>query len=211
MNKIRVLAPLAAALLALPSPAPAAAPKRCTRGGAVLLARSGDVLVVGIRHRPRNSETRRDEYLGCLASTGRRFRLFFSRDFGDDLREHDRFAFLEGRFLGVVREFEGGVSLSQTATTYDVVRRRVARTSRRCNSVDDGDFSGPQEVAFFGRGAIAYTCRRLWVTDAKRERQLEPDNTDVRQLAVSDGPFATRLYWTVYAGEVATVKSAELL
>ena len=208
MKKL-LLPVLLASLLAVPVPVAQAAPK-CTRDGAVLVARGGDVIVVGIRRKPRGQETRRDDYYACLASTGRRFRILTSRDLGDDLIERAQFTFLAGRFLGVVRSFQGGVSASQSADTFDVVKRKRVHSTRKCDGVGSGDASGAQEIAFLPRGGLAYTCNRLWIADAKGERQLEADGTDVRQVAVSDGPFAEKLYWTVFAGETETVKSLTL-
>jgi hypothetical protein len=202
-----------AAVLALPSAAGAATPS-CTRGGAALLARGGDVFVVSIARKPRGQETRRDSVYGCRARTGKRFFMFASRDFGLDLIERDTFTIIDGRHVGVIRNFEGGISESRTARTYDVVTRKRLRATTRCDRRDQGDFSGPYEVMFLRNGGIAYTCNQLWVTDAKGERRLEPEGTDARQLAVStDGPFAQRLYWTVYTGtdiETETVRSAVL-
>jgi hypothetical protein len=208
------LLPFLALVLVAALPAPASAAPSCTRGAAKQLARGGDVVVVAITRKPRNQETRRDSVYGCRARTGRRFFLFVSRDFGLDLIERDTFTILDGRHVGVIRTFEGGISESRTARTYDVVTRKRIRATTRCDRRDQGDFSGPYEVMFLRGGGIAYTCNQLWVTDAKGERQLEPEGTDVRQLAVStDGPFAQRLYWTTYAGpnaETETVRSAVL-
>ena len=116
---------------------------------------------------------------------GRRFELFYSRSFGDDLIEHDDFTIVEDRYIGALRHFEGGVSESRTAATYDTFTRTKLRNSDPCDSVDTGDFSGVEDAAFLPRGGLAYACGRLRISDRLGDRQLEPPGTDVRQLAVS--------------------------
>ena len=91
------------------APTAQAAPKSCQREGATLLAASGKVRVVSVKEKPQNSETRRDRIYGCWTSTGRRFTLFQSRDFGLDSIERDHFEIIDGRYIGAIREFEGGV------------------------------------------------------------------------------------------------------
>jgi hypothetical protein len=201
----------AVAALALPTAAHAAAPS-CSRGGGNVVAASAKVRVISIANKPKNQESRRDHILGCRVATGRRFELFFARDFGLDLIERDTYEIVEERYIGVLRDFEGGVSESRTAATYDTFTRKKLRTSGPCDSVDTGDFSGVEDAAFLPRGGLAYACGRLRISDAKGDRELEPPGTDVRNLAVSFNTrgFNSRLYWVVVAGAITTAKSLDL-
>ena len=191
---------------------PAVAAPSCTRGGAKVIAASAKVRVVSIPNKPKNQESRRDHILGCRVFSGKRFELFFARDFGLDLIEHDDYEIVEERYIGVIRDFEGGVSESRTAATYDTFTRKKLRNSGPCDSVDTGDFSGVEDAAFLPRGGLAYACGRLRISDAKGDRELEPPGTDVRNLAVSFNTrgFNSRLYWVVVAGNVVTAKSLDL-
>ena len=204
------VAGLAAFALAATS-AGAAAPS-CSRGGATILAASGKVRVVSVPNKPKNQESRRGHVLACRTTTGRRFELFFSRDFGLDLIERDQFTIVGERYIGVIRDFEGGVSESRTAATYDTFTRKKLRTSGPCDSVDTGDFSGVEDAAFLPRGGLAYACGRLRISDAQGDRELEPAGTDVRNLAVSFNTrgFNSRLYWVVVTAGVAAEKSLDV-
>jgi hypothetical protein len=201
----------ALAALTLSATASAAAPS-CTRGGGKVVAASAKVRVISIANKPHGQESRRDHILGCRIFTGKRFELFFARDFGLDLIEHDHYEIVQERYIGVIRDFEGGVSESRSAATYDTFTRKKLRTSQPCDSVDTGDFSGVDDAAFLPRGGLAYTCGRLRIADAKGDRELEPPGTDVRNLAVSFNTrgFNSRLYWVVVAGAVTTPKSLDL-
>jgi hypothetical protein len=192
--------------------APAVAAPSCTRGGGKVIAASAKVRVVSIANRPKNQESRRDHILGCRVFSGKRFELFFARDFGLDLIEHDDFTIVDERYIGALRDFEGGVSESRTAATYDTFTRKKLRNSGPCDSVDTGDFSGVEDAAFLPRGGLAYACGRLRISDSKGDRELEPPGTDVRNLAVSFNTrgFNSRLYWVVVAGAVVTPKSLDL-
>jgi hypothetical protein len=196
------------ALLAVAAPAHAA-PKSCQREGGKLLAASGSARVVAVRERAQNSETRRDRIYGCWTSTGRRFTLFHQRDFGLDLIERADIEIVGGRYIGIIRHFEGGVSESRTAATWDAQRHRKVHDSKPCDGVSSGDFSGVEDAVFFRNGGIAYACGRLRIVDSRGDRELEPAGTQVRHLAVSANThgFGERLYWTV--GDV-TVKSLTL-
>jgi hypothetical protein len=145
-------------------------------------------------------------------TTGKRFELFFARDFGLDLIEHDTYEIVQERYIGVLRDFEGGVSESRTAATYDTFTLKKLRNSGPCDSVDTGDFSGVEDAVFLPRGGLAYACGRLRISDSKGDRELEPPGTDVRNLAVSFNTrgFNSRLYWVVVAGAVTTAKSLDL-
>ena len=199
------------AVLALSASAAEAAPN-CSRGGGKVVAASAKVRVIAIPNQPKNQESRRDHILGCRVATGKRFELFFARDFGLDLIERDDYEIVDERYIGVIRDFEGGVSESRTAATYDTFTRKKLRNSGPCDSVDTGDFSGVEDAAFLPRGGLAYACGRLRISDSKGDRELEPPGTDVRHLAVSFNTrgFNSRLYWVVVTGNVAQEKSLDL-
>jgi hypothetical protein len=199
------------AVLALSASAAEAAPN-CSRGGGKVVAASAKVRVIAIPNKPKNQESRRDHILGCRVATGKRFELFFARDFGLDLIERDEYEIVDERYIGVIRDFEGGVSESRTAATYDTFTRKKLRNSGPCDSVDTGDFSGVEDAAFLPRGGLAYACGRLRISDSKGDRELEPPGTDVRNLAVSFNTrgFNSRLYWVVVTGNVAQEKSLDL-
>jgi hypothetical protein len=214
-SRLRALAAaagLAAAAFALAAPAAQAAVPNCSRGGATVIAASAKVRVVSIPNRPKNQESRRGHVFGCRTTTGKRFELFFSRDFGLDLIEHDTFQIVGERYIGVIRDFEGGVSESRTAATYDTFTRKKLRTSVGCDSVDTPDFSGVEDAAFLPKGGLAYACGRLRINDAKGDRELEPPGTDVRNLAVSFNTrgFNSRLYWVVVTNGAAQEKSLDV-
>jgi hypothetical protein len=199
------------AVLALSASAAEAAPN-CSRGGGKVVAASAKVRVIAITNKPKNQESRRDHILGCRVATGKRFELFFARDFGLDLIERDDYEIVDERYIGVIRDFEGGVSESRTAATYDTFTRKKLRNSGPCDSVDTGDFSGVEDAAFLPRGGLAYACGRLRISDSKGDRELEPPGTDVRNLAVSFNTrgFNSRMYWVVVTGNVAQEKSLDL-
>jgi hypothetical protein len=178
------------------------------RDGAKLLAAAGSVRVVSVEEKPRNSETRRSRVYGCRSTDGRRFTLFLSRDFGLDLIQRDAFTIVDGRYAGVISDFEGGVSESRTAAVYDTKTRRRIHASTPCDSVDTGDFSGVEDAVFFDGGGLAYACGRLRIADGKGDRELEPAGTDVSHLAVAENTFGfrPRLYWTASG----TLKSLDL-
>lgn len=202
------VAATACALACLATTAQARVPS-CTRGGATLLAADGATRVISVRVRARNQETRRDYVMGCRTPTGRRFGLFLRRDFGLDLIERDAFTVVDGRYIGVLRDFEGGVSESQSAAVWDSWTRTRLHDSKRCDEVDSGDFSGVEDVAFLPRGGMAYACQGLRIADARGDRELEPAGTDVRNVVVSipSRGVAPRLYWVVVNGAAEQVKS----
>ena len=171
------------AFLAVAAPAEAA-PKSCQREGAKLLAAGGSVRVVSVKEKPQNSETRRDRIYGCWTTTGRRFTLFLQRDFGLDLIERAHFEIVDGRYIGVIRQFEGGVSES-------LHRRHLGRpeatapstTPSRATRSPAGDFAASMDAVFFRGGGMAYTCwRQSRIVDGKGDRELEPAGTRVTQL-----------------------------
>jgi hypothetical protein len=197
-----------AALLAIAAPAQAA-PKSCQRDGATLLAASGSARVVSVKEKAQNSETRRVRLYGCWTSTGRRFTLFLQRDFGLDLIERADIEIVGGRYIGVIREFEGGVSESRTAATWDASKHVAVRNTKPCDEVSTGDFSGVDDAAFYHGGGLAYSCNgSLRLSDNKGDRELEPQGAKVTQLAVSANSqnFGERLYYT----QDATLKTVVL-
>ena len=113
-------------------------PQSCQREGAKLLAASGNARVVSVKEKAQNSETRRDRIYGCWTTTGRRFTLFLQRDFGLDLIERAHIEIVDGRYIGVIREFEGGVSESRTAGTWDASKHVAVRNSKPCDEVSSG-------------------------------------------------------------------------
>jgi hypothetical protein len=189
-----MLRPIAAlgsliAVLAVAAPAHAAAPS-CQREGATLLAASGNARVVSVKEKAQHSETRRVRLYGCWTTTGRRFTLFLQRDFGLDLIERAHIEIVDGRYIVIIREFEGGASESQTAGTWDASKHIALRNSKPCDSVDIGDFSGIEDAVFYKNGGMAYSCNgNLRLTDAKGDRELEPQGAKVNSLAVSSNSF----------------------
>lgn len=205
MNRPLAVLTSVLALLAVAAPAQAATPS-CTRGGASLLAADGKVRIVSVKEKAKNSETRREHVYGCWTSTGRRFTMFTSRDFGLDLIERDHYEIIDGRYIGAIRDFEGGVSESRTAQTWDVQKHATVFDTKRCNEVSSGDFSGVEDAVFLKNGGIAYTCwQQSHIVDGKGDRLLEPNGTRVESLAVSRNSqsFSERLYYT--ANDVAKV------
>src|SRR4051794_33614042 len=196
---LRSFSAIAALIAVLAVAAPAqAAPPSCQRDGARLLAASANARVVSIKERPHGSETRHDRIYGCWTTTGRRFTLFVERDFGLDLIERAHIEIAGGRYIGVIREFEGGVSDSQTAGTWDAQRHVALRTSKPCDEVSTGDFSGVDDAVFYRNGGMAYSCNgSLRLTDGEGDRELEPQGAKVSQLAVSanSDSFGERLYY----------------
>jgi hypothetical protein len=194
MKRVLLLLP---ALLVFAAPAQAA--PSCTRNGAKLLAASGSVRVVSLKGERGKTETRHDRILGCRTSTGRRFTMFEAVDHGLDEVRVDTFTIVQGRYVGVFTDFQGGTGDSFTAATYDVVKRKRLHTTSAC----DGSEDGVDEAVFFKNGGMAYSCGQLRVADGKGDRQLEPEGIDVQQLAVAAGG---RLYWTANG----VVKSLDL-
>jgi len=196
----RLLLPLLAllTLMVVAAPATAAATPSCTRGGAKLLAADGKVRVVSVKEKPQNSESRRDRIYGCWTTTGRRFTLFQARDFGLDSIERDHFEIIGGRFIGVIRDFEGGASESQIAATFDAQKHKAVHDTKPCDEVSAGDFSGVEDAVFFSGGGIAYTCfKQSRIVDGKGDRALEANGVVVTNLAVSANShdFTERLFY----------------
>ena len=205
MTPRRLLPAVLLAALLVPAAVADAKPPSCTRGGATLEEASGNVRVVrrGLKTNGVN-ETRRDGLSACWAPTGKRFRVATERDFGDDLRSSSRIEIVDERYVGIVTDFVGGVSESRSAAVWDAKTRRRLHASKACD-VDQGDFSGVDDVAFLPRGGMAMSCRKLLLfrTGAtKTPEQLEAGG--VRSLAVTRHShfFIARLYWTLEDGAV---------
>jgi hypothetical protein len=180
------------ALLAVAAPAQAA--PSCTRDGAKLLAADGRVRVVSVKEKAQHSETRRERVYGCWTTSGRRFTLFLSRDFGLDSIERDHFEIVDGRYIGAIRDFEGGASESRTAATFDAQKHVGVHDELPCDKPEVGDSTGVEEAVFFKGGGIAYTCfqQEAHIVDAKGNRRIEDTAAN---LAVT--PDGDRLYYTV--------------
>jgi hypothetical protein len=197
-------------LLVLASPAHAA--PSCTRDGAKLIAAQPGVRVVSVAAKRSKGETRHDKVYGCLVSTGRRFTMVEEVDHGLDEIVRDTFTIVGGRYVGVFTEIEGGVGETFRASTYDVKLRKRLHDSSACDGFDDGVIAGVRDAVFFKNGGMAYSCGQLRIADGKGDRQLEPAGTNVSDLAVASGGIDSgpRLYWTVTANNVQTLKSLDL-
>jgi len=198
MIRPSLLLTFALAAFAVAAPAAHAAAPSCQREGATLLAASGKVRVVSVKEKPQNSESRRDRVYGCWTSTGRRFTLFQSRDFGLDSIERDHFEIVGGRFIGAIRSFEGGASESRTAATFDAQKHKAVHDTDPCDEVSAGDFTGVEDAVFFRNGGIAYTClQQSRIVDGKGDRELEANGVVVTSLAVSanSNSFSERLFY----------------
>ncbi len=204
----RPIAIVASLIAFLAVAAPAEAARSCQREGAKLLAADGRVRVVSVKERAQNAETRRDRIYGCWTTTGRRFTLFLQRDFGLDLIERAQFEIIDGRYIGAIRQFEGGVSESLTAATWDAQNHRAVHDSEPCDEVSAGDTSGVLDAVFFHGGGMAYTCwGHIHLADGRGDRELEPAGTRVTQLGISRNGhgLAERLYYLVDDTTVKTV------
>lgn len=217
-SPIRILAAAAAAVavLAAPAlPAGAATSKSCTRGGARLIAAEGQTRVVRLKvKRQGTQETRREHVLACWVKTGRRTTVAREVDHGDDNRARTRVEINDGRYVGVRRHNEGGVSESIQAAVYDARTGRKRHDSAACDKVEQGDFGGVYDVAFTERGGMAMACNRLLLyrKAGSQLETIEPAGAQVRQLAVSrySHHFGQRLFWTVGEGDGETTKSIAL-
>jgi hypothetical protein len=214
--KRALLAALAAAVVtSLIAVVPAALsthrPPSCLRDGARLVAAEGNVRVVRVKTRRPARATRSESLLACWAPTGRRGTVVRELDFGDDLRTRSVIEIVDGRYVGAIVDYEGGVTETIRAHVYDARNRRKVHDSRPCD-FERGDFTGTDDVAFLPRGGMAFACSRLVMfKDASSTtlQTLEPAGTDVRNLAVGrfSRGFSPRLYWSVFTGDQATAKS----
>lgn len=206
--RLLVLALLACALFA---PVAEARSKSCTRGGATLEAADGNVRIVRRELKLRMQETRREAVMACWAPTGRRRTVIVEQDVGLDLITRTDLEIVDGRYVGVVADFEGGVSESVSAAVWDARTRKRLHTAKACDD-NEADFGGPEDVVFLPRGGMAFACGRLLLFrrgSTKTAQQLEPPEADVRQLGLSlrARGFGPRLYWTLGDG---TLKALDL-
>jgi len=211
----RLLLPLAAAALvalgAAPGTASAAAKPSCTRGGATAVAVSPSVKVVRVKAPRSEGQTRHVKLLACRVRTGARRTIADLADRGLDNIASATVEIVDDRYVGVRERNEGGVSESVVARVFDARRGRLLHTSRPCDELDQGDFGGVDDAVFLEDGGMAFSCGRLFLfrrAGAALE-QLEPDGTDVRQLAVSRDTrgFSPVLFWIVATPEGETAKS----
>lgn len=206
---------LAAALAPQTAAAAAAAKARkapsCLRGGAHVEQRAGGVRVVRMKGKNGSGqETRHENVLACWAQTGRRVTIAEEVDFGLDNIASTKVEIVDGRYVGVVETNEGGVSISVSARVYDAAKHKLLHDTSECDSVDSGDFGGPDDVAFLEGGGIAFACNQLVLfrkASTPTPQLLEPLGTDVRQVAVShySNGFGQRLFWTVGDGGLGEV------
>src|SRR4051794_14192544 len=145
------------ALTLLLAPAAEAKAKSCTRDGATLEAAAGKVRVVSRKLKLRMNETRREALLVCWTSTGDRKRMLIEQDVGEDLITRVRIVINDERYVGLDVEFEGGASESTTAAVWDAKKQKKLHTSKRCDQVDQGDFSGPEDAEFLPKGGLAFS------------------------------------------------------
>ena len=200
---MRILLPAFLLFALLASAAEAKTPS-CTRGGAKLEAADGKVRVVRKKLELTKQRTRREALMACWTSSGKRKTIVLEEDLGDDLVTHSALEIVDERYVGIVTDFVGGVSDSRSAAVWDAKTRRRLHASKACD-VDQGDFSGVDDVAFLPRGGMAMSCRKLLLfrTGAtKTPEQLEAGG--VRSLAVTRHShfFIARLYWTLEDGAV---------
>jgi hypothetical protein len=197
-----------AAVLAIAPMAHAATPS-CNRGGAKVLAAEGSVSIVSVTPKQKGNTVPKDKVYGCWISNGKRFQLF---SWYPDSEEETTFDIVGGRYIGVFRIIEEGVAGNSFANTWDARKRVALHGTAPCNGTqedpsDDESRFGPESAVFFNGGGIAYTCAGgtiSHIVDAKGDRTLEPDGTQVAALAVT--PSGNRLYY--FAGDA--VKTLEV-
>ena len=187
--------------LAIIAPSASAAAPKCTRGGAEVLAMSGNTSVLSI-----TSRSEEEQAYGCWKPTGKRFKLFGNLE----IDEATEWSIVAGRYIGVLRTFMGGVaSGGSAAKSWDARKRSVVHAPTACDKIvedpdqeESGTAGGPSNAVFFRGGGIAYTCAGNMIShiaDGKGDRELEPNGTTVTSLAVT--PAGDRLFYM--AGETA--------
>jgi len=203
----------AAGALAFPgAPASAATPPSCSRGGAHLEAASGHTRVVRVSLKKTHNETKHEKLLSCWTTTGKRRTVAEEVDFGADNRASTEVEIVQGRFVGVVEENEGGQIDSISARVYDArMATKLHDSADTCDKVDQGDLRGVLDVAFLKNGGLAMSCNRLLLyrNAANTLETVEPAGTLVYQLGVSNHSpaFGQRLFWTVTVGANTVTKS----
>lgn len=168
------------------APAQAAKAKSCYRGGAKLEAAADGTLIVRKKLKPQGQyQTRREQFLACRKSTGKRFVIVTEADNGlDNVASTEFEIYYSGRYVGVIATNTGGTSESVRAAVFDVIKRKKVHDSTSCDH-EQGDVSGPRAVAFVARGGMAMACGGLFVyrnADAP-EWQIEPMDAQVWNVA----------------------------
>jgi hypothetical protein len=200
----------ALALTLLIAPAAQAKTPSCTRDGARFEAGAGKVRVVSKPLKLRMNETRREALLVCWTPTGKRKQMLVEQDVGEDLITRVRIEIVDERYVGLDVEFEGGASESTTAALWDAKKRKRLHTSKRCDQVDQVDFSGPEDVEFLPKGGLAFSCGPLWLfRRASTNTPTQLETAGVRQIGSSQHAFgqSNLLYWTLDDG---TTKSLDI-
>jgi hypothetical protein len=188
-----------------------AATKSCFRGGAKLEAAAGGTVVVRLKARRTQGQTRHENLLACWVKTGLRVTIAEEVDHGLDNIARTDIEIVEGRYVGVLEENEGGVSISRQARVYDARGRRLVHDSKAC---DRGDLHGVDDVVFLDDGGMAMSCGQLLLfrRAGSAIETLEPAGTDVRQLGASHGTegFGQRMFWTIVTPQGEVTKSLQL-
>jgi hypothetical protein len=204
-------------LFAVAGPAAdAAKTKSCTRGGAKVEAAAGGVRVVRLKAaRQSPQETRREHLLACWTKTGKRVVVAREVDHGLDNIARTRIEIVDGRYVGVDAQNEGGVSESVAARVYDARTSKLLHTSKACDEGDTDDHIGIDDVAFLEGGGMAMACQKLLLfrKAGSALETIEPQGTWVRQVAVSANSFGfgARLFWVVgLDGDAEVTKSMAL-
>jgi hypothetical protein len=207
-----LLAPAAAASAA-PTPLAVAATKSCFRGGAKLEAAAGGTVVVRVKGTRTRGQTRHENLLACWVKTGRRVTIAQEVDQGLDNIARTDIEIVQGRYVGVLEENEGGASIDREARVYDARGRRLLHDSKKCDIIGPGDTHGVDDVVFLDDGGMAMSCGRLLLfrKAGSALETLEPGGTDVRQLAASHGTqgFGQRVFWTIVTPQGEVTKSLQ--
>src|SRR3954452_14268331 len=150
-----------------------AAKPSCTRGGANVLLKQGDISVVSLTPKQKGGDVPQDKVYGCWGPSGKRFLMFktYLSDEGDD------WSIVGGRYIGVYRSIEAGVAGSADARSWDA-RKGVERFGFGTCPADPSEdevSDVPHSAVFYAGGGIAYTCGdgSAHLVDAKGERALE--------------------------------------
>ena len=196
-----------AAMALLPASADARG-RKCTRGGAKLVAASGTVRIVRVKLQAEPGQ-RYEKLLGCRTTNGRRFTLLYESEIPDELYTGTSFTVVGDRYIGAISRFSGAVRDGASAMVWDARTRRLIHTSHS-NCRPSSDSYGIFEAVFLPGGAMAYRCDQagLFLADAKGDHRHEPGEANPSDLAASD----RRLFWTVsgHNGEPIQLRSLVL-
>ena len=185
------------ALFAIASPAQAA-PKSCQREGATLLAASGKS---ACRQRQGEGPELRDPPRAPLRLLDHDRPPLHALPAARLRPRPDRARHIEivdGRYIGIIRDFEGGVSESQTAGDLGRSKHVAVRNSKPCDEVSSGDFSGVEDAVFFRNGGLAYSCNGSLRSPTATATASSSRRREGLQLAVAANArgFGARLYYT---------------